>query len=234
MVSFDKVDVVQHLARLNGYTRYLEIATSTTGFRFAAARAFGFETCLRLLYRCPPTFEDGQPVDFRSPDLDTSSCLAILDERCPAFDIVFLDPHHTYECSARDLSAAFALIRDGGAIVVHDCDPPTAEIASPDFHLGPWCGVQGLHRFRARQPAARILHGRCGFWLRRHHQAASVERCAPDAGLLPAPKRSRAAAGGGLVRLVSVEAFRAELRADGGRRCADACEGEDLDVNGAS
>ena len=83
----------------------------------------------------------GSRLDFRSPDLDISSCLAMLAERCPAFDIVFVDPHHTYECSARDLNAAFALIRDGGAIVVHDCDPPTPEMASPDFYLGPWCGV---------------------------------------------------------------------------------------------
>ena len=122
MVGFDKVDVVKHLATVNGYTRYLEIATTTTGFRFADAQAFGFETCLRLLYKCPQTFEDGNPVDFRSPDLEISSCLASLADRSLVFDIVFVDSHHTYECSARDLSAAFALVRDGGAIVVHDCE----------------------------------------------------------------------------------------------------------------
>jgi hypothetical protein len=139
--GFDKVDVVKHLARANGYTRYIEIATTTTGCRFADAQAFGFETCLRLLYQCPETFEDGNPVDFRSPDLDISSCLTSLADRSLVFDIVFVDPHHTYECSARDLSAAFALVRDGGAIVVHDCDPPSPEMAAPDFHVGPWCGV---------------------------------------------------------------------------------------------
>ena len=29
----------------------------------------------------------------------------------------------------------------GGALVVHDCDPPNAEIASPEFIEGAWCGV---------------------------------------------------------------------------------------------
>jgi hypothetical protein len=139
--AFGKVDVVKHLATLNGYTRYLEIATTTTGVRFADAQAFGFETCLRLLYKCPQDFEDGKPIDFRSPDLDISSCLASLAERSLLFDIVFVDSHHTYECSARDLSAAFALVRDGGAIVVHDCDPPNPELAAPDFCVGSWCGV---------------------------------------------------------------------------------------------
>jgi hypothetical protein len=140
-MSFEKVDVVKHLATVNGYTRYLEIATPTTGCRFADAQAFGFETCLRLLYNCPQTFDDGDPIDFRSPDLEMASCLAALAERSQIFDLVFVDPHHTYECSARDLSAAFALVRDGGAIVVHDCYPPSLEMAAPEFYAGPWCGV---------------------------------------------------------------------------------------------
>jgi hypothetical protein len=138
---WNKVDILQHMAATRHYRRYLEIATTTTGFRFAAAREAGFEDCVRCLYKCSEEFSDGQPIDFRSADLDISACLNMIRARGSSFDVVFVDPHHTYECSLRDLREAFTLIPDGGALVVHDCDPPEKRLAAPNYVPGPWCGT---------------------------------------------------------------------------------------------
>ncbi len=57
------------------------------------------------------------------------------------YDLVFVDPYHSYECSSSDLTAAFTLLRPGGIMVIHDCNPPNMLIAMPTFHEGEWCGV---------------------------------------------------------------------------------------------
>jgi hypothetical protein len=136
-----KAELVILMAGVRQYRRYLEISTTTSGFRFLTAHDAGFEVCLRCMYKCAEDFDDGQPIDFRSADLDISACLSMIRARGSLFDIVFVDPHHTYECSMRDLREAFTLIPDGGAMVVHDCDPPKKWLAAPNYLPGPWCGV---------------------------------------------------------------------------------------------
>jgi len=137
-----KLDVVKTLAAAFGYTRYFEITTSTTGEVYAGARSAGFADCRRLVYHldyCPKA--DGEPIDFAVAGDDTGDAVAEIRGQGLEFDIVLVDPHHTYVCSIRDLNDAYGLIRPGGALVVHDCDPPDAELASPEFVPGAWCGV---------------------------------------------------------------------------------------------
>ena len=50
-------------------------------------------------------------------------------------------PLDEYATSLRDLEAAFDLIDPGGSLVVHDCLPPTLEMAAPRFVPGEWCGL---------------------------------------------------------------------------------------------
>jgi hypothetical protein len=57
------------------------------------------------------------------------------------YDICLVDGYHTYACSQRDLSEAFGLLADGGALVVHDCLPIDAAVASPHWIPDRWCGV---------------------------------------------------------------------------------------------
>ena len=57
------------------------------------------------------------------------------------FDLVFVDPFHTYACSLRDIVYALQLIKPEGIVLIHDCDPPKEEIAGPEFRHGDWCGV---------------------------------------------------------------------------------------------
>lgn len=139
--SLCKSDIVQRLAHSHGYRRYLEITTTTTGHRFEAAQAAGYDLCRRLMYRCPPAFADGYPVHYRTCDEHIAACVARIRAECGPLDIILVDPHHTYDCSMRDLRDAFSLLRVGGTLVVHDCDPPDRHHAVPHFVPGPWCGV---------------------------------------------------------------------------------------------
>jgi len=141
MPAIGKADIVRRLARHRGYQRYLEITTSTTGQQYDAARAAGYEVCQRLVYRCPSDYDDGHPIDYRTDGEDTGECVARIRAECRPFDIMLVDPHHTYECSIRDLVDALSLLCVGGTLVVHDCDPPDRQHAIPYYVVGGWCGV---------------------------------------------------------------------------------------------
>jgi len=129
-----KYDIVNALIATNGYTRYLEICTPTTGFHFSRIRRIHCRH--RLIYRCRPGFRDGSEITLRSADDQINH---LLDPALP-YDLIFLDSYHTFECSLRDLESALALLRPGGAIVVHDCAPTRKEFASASFRPGAWCG----------------------------------------------------------------------------------------------
>lgn len=140
-MAFGKVDIVHQLAGRYGFRRYLEIATSTTGNFFGSIDRARFDDCRRLVYRCPPAYDDGQPIDYRAPDLDIADPLARIAAEGRRFDVILVDPFHTYAASLRDLEAAYSLLEPGGAMVVHDCMPREAALAVPDFIPGAWCGV---------------------------------------------------------------------------------------------
>ena len=127
---------------MRGYRRYLELCCDTTGWLYAKIDRTRLTDCRRLMYRRPADFAaDGLPIDYRSATLDIGACLDQIADEGPAFDIILVDSWHEYETSRRDLDAAFRLIGPGGTLVVHDCLPPRAEIAGPDFREGEWCGV---------------------------------------------------------------------------------------------
>jgi hypothetical protein len=57
------------------------------------------------------------------------------------FDLVFIDPWHTYASSQRDLVFGLQLVSGAGIVLVHDCSPPNPTCAEPEFRPGEWCGV---------------------------------------------------------------------------------------------
>ena len=139
--DWNKAHLINHLAEVHGYRHYLELCTLSTGRRYAEIDRSQFQTCFRLMYRCPDDFDDGLPIDYRSTTLDIGECLAKISELGSSFDIALVDSWHEYETSWRDLVEGFLLIREGGTLVVHDCLPPRPEIAVPEYIPGEWCGV---------------------------------------------------------------------------------------------
>jgi hypothetical protein len=139
-----KIEITNRVGRRYGYRSLLEISCTSTGFTRGGFDTDQFTCYQRLVYRCGNDFDDGAPIAFRT-DAESSHEVTerLLSERAPAnlYDVVFVDPFHTYENSMTDLVGAFALVRPGGAIVVHDCHPTDPQIVSPVFQLGIWCGV---------------------------------------------------------------------------------------------
>jgi hypothetical protein len=138
---WNKMQIVNYLAAVNGYRHYLEVCTSITGNLYREVDRHLFVSCRRLMYKCNADFDDGLGIDFRSPDSEIDECLSQLvkTEVCP--DIVLVDPWHEYDTSFRDISKAFELVPLGGSVVVHDCLPPNLSVASPQYVPGDWCGV---------------------------------------------------------------------------------------------
>ena len=129
-----KFEIVNALLRKNNCRSYLEICTPSTGGKFTRIDKTQLRVYHRLMYRCPRDFEDGEEITFRS---EGDGLQHQLDPAMP-YDLVFVDPFHTFECSMRDLQAAHSV---GSVIVVHDCCPPHRDLVSPSFHPGSWCGV---------------------------------------------------------------------------------------------
>ena len=56
------------------------------------------------------------------------------------FDVVFIDGLHRSEQVLRDINNALAVLNPGGVVLLHDCLPITAHMASDSQHDGEWCG----------------------------------------------------------------------------------------------
>jgi hypothetical protein len=132
--------MINDLAAIHGYSRYLELCTFTTGLRFAQVDRRKLQ-CHRLMYCCPQGHADGLAIDFASATVDISQCLGEIRARGLQYDIILADPFHEYAPSLRDLEAAFDLVAPGGTVIVHDCLPPHPALAVPHYIGGPWCGV---------------------------------------------------------------------------------------------
>lgn len=141
-VTWRKFDLINELARIHGYRSVLEISTSGSGYSYDQFDQSRFNIRRRLSYLTPNDWTDGEPVDYRSPDHDTSECLRQIRAQGLSFDVVFVDGCHEYECTRRDLQDALNLVNDNGIIVLHDCLPQSqAECAPVRGNLEWWLGL---------------------------------------------------------------------------------------------
>jgi hypothetical protein len=138
--KFGKMDLINIIAKKLKLTNYLEFCTATTGQYYRELNWSRFNTARRLMYNCPVTFNDGLPIDYRSVNFEIEDAIARLLTDRDKIDISLVDPFHTYDCSARDLTSAYDILADGGVLVVHDCLPPNEGLASPTWKVGAWCG----------------------------------------------------------------------------------------------
>jgi hypothetical protein len=62
------------------------------------------------------------------------------------YDIIFIDGLHTEEQVDKDIQGALARLKEGGLIVLHDCNPPNQE-----FELPHWCGTVWRSIYKLRR-----------------------------------------------------------------------------------
>jgi hypothetical protein len=139
--ALDKTGIVLRLASHLRLRNYLELCTPLSGNYYRRLHCHPALTARRLMYRCGRFRSDGLPVDYRSPDDDIAAPLAQLRRDGFEVELCLVDGWHDYAVTLRDLRAAFALLPRGGALVVHDCLPPSAEMATAQPQSGCWCGL---------------------------------------------------------------------------------------------
>ena len=139
-----KFDIVNRLVSQYRLTKYLEIATPTTGLEFDRVDRGALELRHRVMSHCANDFDDGLEITYKVHDQDLRSSIKLIHTRRIGYDIVFVDPYHTYEDSWEAISGAVKIVAPGGFVVIHDCNPPSAELARPEFMEGDWCGVTYL------------------------------------------------------------------------------------------
>jgi Methyltransferase domain len=138
-----KMEIVKLLRRKYGLGAFLEISTPSTG-QFFSEVMDDILDAHRLVYMCPREADDGRTYTYRTEATtshELTNAILTANRNVPCYDIIFVDPYHTYASSSIDLSGAFALLRPGGFMVVHDCNPADASITSPEHTPGDWCGV---------------------------------------------------------------------------------------------
>jgi Methyltransferase domain len=156
-----RVGIVAAELRRFARPRYLEIGVDT-GVLFTHVRAnrkVGIDPVRGVpawkWWLHPNTALRGAFVEATSDEY-----FAVLDPGA-AFDVVFVDGHHTYEQSLRDVENALAHLSRDGVVLVHDCNPPTAASAMRDPGEAArlpggdcWCGDvwKTIVRLRATRP----------------------------------------------------------------------------------
>lgn len=135
-----RTEMLNALAARLGASRYLEIGVQT-GRNFA---------------KVDVAWKVGVDPDRRSKATvfwTSDAYFADLDrkETGETFDLVFVDGLHHADQVERDIRNALRYLTPGGAIVVHDCDPPTERSGQRKVCGGVWCGdvFRGWIRFRA-------------------------------------------------------------------------------------
>lgn len=135
-------DIVNALARQLGAMRYLEVGVQ-------GGICFGQ---VRVAEKVGVDPDRGSAATVHLPSDDYFARLAAEDR----FDLVFVDGLHHREQVHRDIVNAWGHLTPGGAIVVHDCDPPTEAAGSRAMVGGIWCGDV----WRGWMDARRTLAGR--------------------------------------------------------------------------
>ena len=138
-----RTDIVNFLIKRNGYRRYLEIGVrrpEQNHVRVRAAEKHGV---------------DPDPLGEISHVMTSDEFFARLPEDADPYDIVLVDGLHLADQVMRDVENALDRLSDGGAVLLHDCNPPT-EANQLEAYDGssPWNGTvwKAWARLRMSRP----------------------------------------------------------------------------------
>ncbi len=119
-----RYDILTALAQQLGAKDYLEIGVQRG------------ETFTRI----PVANKVGVDPDTGSAATHHMTSDAFFDQNKQQFDLVFIDGLHLSEQVLRDVENSMKVLRPGGVILLHDCNPPTEGAGSRSMCSGVWCG----------------------------------------------------------------------------------------------
>ena len=115
-----RIQIVNHLIQVNGYTTYLEIGVRRTGAMFENITV------------ASRTGVDPDP-NAEADHVMTSD--AFFADNTQRFDIVFIDGNHTGDQVKKDIENSLEALSPNGVIVLHDMNPPSMFHARETFEV---------------------------------------------------------------------------------------------------
>jgi hypothetical protein len=145
-----RTDVLNYLAAVKGYRRYLEIGVRDPRTNYDRVRV-----------RCKTSVDPAPEgrVTFRLTSDEFFAQLSELSEP-KRFDLILVDGLHFAEQVERDVENSLRHLEPGGTILVHDCNPPTEDAQSIDYDgLKVWTGTvwKAWLKFRTTRPELAML-----------------------------------------------------------------------------
>lgn len=114
-----RTDLLNHLLATRGYRDYLEIGVRDRRQNFDKVKAPGIKHGV-----------DPAPQREISHRMTSDAFFAHTEQR---YDLVFIDGLHVADQVERDIASSLAHLHRGGAVVVHDCNPLTADAQTDDY-----------------------------------------------------------------------------------------------------
>jgi Methyltransferase domain len=149
----DRHDVIQYLIDKKKYKRYLEIGVfkGEVFFSVKAMRKYAVDPAFSFTMQMRYQVMLKNPANIRARYFRKTSDVFFQEDAPKLFskkkiDICFIDGMHEFEYALRDVENALQYLDEGGVIVLHDCNPLTAEatISFADWekknYAGPWNG----------------------------------------------------------------------------------------------
>jgi hypothetical protein len=122
-----RTDIINHIIKKNNYIKYLEIGVRNPHSNFNlidVAHKDGVDPAGNCNYPMP------------SDDFFTQ-----LDEDT-TYDIIFIDGLHLDYQVENDIKNSLKHLKEGGTIVMHDCNPPTEKHQIEEYDgISPWNGT---------------------------------------------------------------------------------------------
>jgi len=152
----NKQYIVNYLIIKYNLKSYLEISTPTTSFVYSEI------ICDDKTLIC-------YSIDQTNIRQDNDTILSLEEYKNikfdKKFDIIFVDPYHSFDQSNYDIELAYSLLSENGFIVVHDCYTTVKELYNIEFQYEAWCGetYKAFINFNINHPKNQLFVVDCDF-----------------------------------------------------------------------
>jgi SAM-dependent methyltransferase len=175
--KYDRIQIIQKVIDRTAATKYLEIGV------FNGDCILGINCLQKTGVDPAPQIRFKEKLKSWLKNRRFKLCAATSDDFFAGlkpetrFDVVFVDGLHTYAQALRDVENSLRFLSDGGVILMHDCNPPSAAAAHPAGSLaeaaamnlpgwnGEWTGDvwKAIALLRSQRPDLRAFVLDCDF-----------------------------------------------------------------------
>ena len=150
-----RIDIINHLISKYSFSKYLEIGLRNPD------DCFNHIQCANKKSVDPGYEYLDNPADYKLTSDDFFKQLKSNQLDIPPFfvwDVIFVDALHISYQVDKDIENSLSHLADGGIIVLHDCNPPTLDMAREDFNNSAWNGTvwKAIYKYKCTRPDLEI------------------------------------------------------------------------------